>query len=147
MTDSLDRLNNFITTMRRLFAVLLTVCLGILIPVVALPVRVCLLDDSVLLPGFSTYGESPSHKDKCCLDCGNTDSGESCCFELKKLPDAEFPTGRLVLPILVCCEYDIGISVPPYSVIAREMPFLPSAPIRSPNSPGERRALLEIWNI
>jgi hypothetical protein len=133
--------------MRRLLAAFLTVCLGILIPVAASPMRFCFLDDSVLLPGFATYGETSTHKDKCCPDCGGTEQGESCCLDLKKLPDAEFPTGPVVLPSLVCCELDVRIAVPPCPVIWMESAHVPATPIRGPDSPGSWRALLSVWNI
>ena len=122
-------------------------CLGILIPVVSLPMRVCLLEDAVLLPGFATYGETPGHKEKCCPDCGNTDKGESCCLDLKKLPDAELPTRPLDLPSLVFCQIDIRVAVPKCPVACMESAHVPATPIRGPDSPGSWRAILSIWNI
>lgn len=147
LTQHSDRRSGPTTTMRRILAAFLTVCLGILIPVVASPVRVCFLDGSVLLPGFTTYGESPSHKEKCCPKCGDTEEGESCCLELKRLPDAEFPTGPLVLPSQVCCEVDVCIAVPSCPVTWIESAHVPATPIRGPDSPGSWRALLSVWNI
>lgn len=133
--------------MRRVLAAFLTVCLGILIPVVASPMRVCFLDDSVLLPGFATYGETSAHKDKCCPDCGDTDEGDTCCLDLKRLPDAEIHTGPVVLPSLVCCELDARVAVPRCPVTWMESAHLPATPIRGPDSPGSRRALLSVWTI
>jgi hypothetical protein len=147
LTEFSHERSEFTTTMCRYVAVFLTVCLGILIPVVASPMRVCFLDETVLLPGFTTYGESPTHKDKCCPKCGDTDEGESCCLDLKKLPDAEHPSGPLVLPPLVCCELDVSTVVPPCAVTWIESAHVPATPIRGPDSPGSWRALLSVWNI
>ena len=147
LTRHSHRRSGPITTMRRVLAAFLTVCLGILIPVAASPMRICFLDDSVLLPGFSTYGETSTHKDKCCPDCGGTDEGDSCCLDLKRLPDAELHTGPVVLPALVCCELDARIAVPRCPVTWVESAHLPATPIRGPDSPGSRRALLSIWTI
>jgi hypothetical protein len=133
--------------MIRVFSFLVLLCYGISIPVVAAPIRVCLIGDMVLLPGFTTYGETPMHKDKCCPDCGDPDEGGSCCLDLQQLPDAEYPAGPLVLPSLVCCELDVRIAVPPRPVILMETAHVPATPIRGPDSPGSRRALLVIWNI
>jgi len=147
LTERSHRPSGLDRTMRRVIAAFVTICLGILIPAVASPMRVCFLDGSVLLPGYATFGESPTHKDKCCPDCGDTDQGDSCCLDLKELPDAEHPGGPLVLPPLVCCGLEIGIVVPPCPVMWTEAVRMPSTPIRGPDSPGSRRALLAIWNI
>jgi hypothetical protein len=147
LTESSHERNQFTKPMRRVVAALLTMCLGILIPVVASPMRVCFLDDSVLLPGFTTYGESPTHKDKCCPKCGDTEEGDSCCLDLKKLPDAEHPSGPLVLPSLVCLKLDDRTIVPSCPVTWIESAHVPATPIRGPDSPGSWRALLSVWNI
>lgn len=133
--------------MYRALAIFVTVCLGILIPAVSSPIRVCFLDDSVLMPGFTTYGETSSHKEKCCTDCGNTDDGESCCFDLKKIPDAECPKNPLLMPSLVCCDVGVGIALPLTPVLIAETVYVRATPIRAPDSPRARRALLAIWNI
>ena len=133
--------------MIRLLSFLVLLCYGISIAVVAPPMRVCLIGNMVLLPGFTTYGETPMHKAKCCPDCGDPDEGESCCLDLPQLPDAGYPAGPLVLPSLVCCEVDVRISMPPCPVMWMESAHVPATPIRGPDSPGSRRALLAIWNI
>ena len=147
LTESSHGRSGILTKMRRFVAAFLTMCLGILIPVVASPMRVCFLDDSVLLPGFTTYGESPTHKDKCCPKCGDTEEGDSCCLDLKKLPDAEHPSGPLVLPSLVCLKLDDRTIVPSCPVTWIESAHVPATPIRGPDSPGSWRALLSVWNI
>lgn len=122
-------------------------CLGILIPTAATPIRVCFLDGKIHEPGFATYGETASHKAKCCPDCGSQENGNSCCVDVKKLPDAPEPTAPVVLPPLVFSETDFEVTVPPCPVVMVEKAFIRAAPIRGPNPPGMRRALLGIWNI
>jgi hypothetical protein len=142
-----DIVNLSYLVMCRFVAVFLTICLGILIPAVASPLRVCFIDDSVLLPGFTTYGETPTHKDKCCPNCGDTEDGDSCCLDLKRLPDADFPSGPPVLPSIICCELEARIAAPPCPVTWIEAAHIPATPIRGPDSPGSWRALLSVWNI
>lgn len=100
-----------------------------------------------MMPGFAAFGETATHKDKCCPDCGDTEEGDSCCHDLKKLPDAPQPSGPLVLPPLFFCELSARIVLPPCPVADVDVAFVPAAPIRGPDSPGLRRALLGIWNI
>ena len=135
------------SAMIRVLSFLVLLCYGVSIPVVAAPVRVCLIGDMVLLPGFTTYGETPMHKDKCCPDCGDQDEGGSCCLDLQQLPDAEHPSGPLVLPSLVCCELEVSTVVPPCPVTWIESAHVPATPIRGPDSPASWRALLSVWNI
>lgn len=133
--------------MNRVIAVFVLACLGMHIPMVAADMRVCSLEGALLLPGYPTYGETDTHKDKCCPNCGETDQGESCCFDLKKLPDTESPSGPLILPALVCGELDVRITVPPCPVVLMKSSHVPATPIRGPDSPGSIRAMLAIWNI
>ena len=133
--------------MRRFLASLLLLCFGIIVPVAALPMRVCLLEGKVLLPGFASFGEAATHQDKCCPDCGTHGKGDSCCHDLKKPPDAPQPSGPLVLPPLFFCELSSRLVQPPCPVAEAPELFAPAVPIRSPDPPGLRRALLGIWNI
>lgn len=135
------------TAVRQFLAALLLVCFGALLPTAASPMRVCFLDHEVLEPGFTTYGETGGHKLKCCPDCGSPENGDSCCMDVKKLPDAPEPTSPVVLPPLVFTETDFVITVPPCPVVIVEEAFSRAAPIRGPDLPGTRRALLGIWNI
>lgn len=133
--------------MRRFLASLLLICFGVMTPLAVSPLRYCLLEGKLLMPGFKTYGETATHKDKCCPDCGTHGKGDSCCHELKKLPDAAQPSGPLVLTPLFCCELNARLVMPPCPVAtAPELPA-PDVLIRVPDPPGLRRALLGIWNI
>lgn len=133
---------------RQLVAAFLLVCFGILIPTAAAPMRICFADGAILEPGFATYGETASHKVKCCPDCGSGKEGDSCCMDVKKLPDAPQPFSPLaLLPPILFCEREFVFTLPPCPVVDVEELFSPSAPIRGPDPPRERRALLGIWNI
>jgi hypothetical protein len=132
-------------TVRQFLAALLLVCFGALLPTAASPIRVCFLDGEILEPGFTTFGETASHKLKCCPDCGK--EGDSCCMDVKKLPDAPDPVSPVLLPPVVFSEKDFEITVPPYPVVILKEAFIRATPIRGPDSPGTRRALLGIWNI
>ena len=134
-------------SVRRLLAMLLLVCFGISVPMAALPMRVCQLEGKLLSPGFVTFGETATHKDKCCPDCGETESGDSCCHDVKKLPASPEPSGPLVLPPLFFCEANPRVVLPPCPVAEVDASFALSRPIRGPIPPGLRRALLGIWNI
>lgn len=120
---------------------------GISIPWAVSPMRVCGLEGKVLLPGFATYGETATHKAKCCPECGTHGKGDSCCHDLKQLPDSQEPSGPLVLPLLSLCDLNPAFVLPPCPVAEANEPFAPSVPIRGPDPPALRRALLEIWNI
>ncbi len=133
--------------MKRLLAMLLLVCFGITIPLGASPCRLCFLEINALALGFETYGETPSQKSKCCLDCGTTDDGDSCCVDIEKLPDAPLPSAILISPPILFCESNFDSALPPCRVAEVEKSFSPSAPIRGPDSPGENRAMLGIWRL
>lgn len=125
---------------------MLLLCFGYLIPTAASPMRLCIDDGVLLTPGFQTYGETPSHKVKCCPDCGTKESGDSCCIDVKKLPDAQEVGAPMMLPPVYFIESDVEILVPACPVMMVQA-YERATPIRGPDSPGARRALLEIWNI
>ena len=72
--------------MRRLIALLLLACLGMMIPLAGSPLRLCLLENRLLVGGSQCAGE----KDLCCPDCGDHHE-DPCCVQLEELPDAPVP--------------------------------------------------------
>ena len=132
--------------MRRFIAAVLVLCFGFLIPTAASPMRVCIDDGDLLQPGFKTYGETATHKVKCCPDCGSKETGDSCCIDIKGLPDATDFSIPIGLPPVYFIESDLEIVVPTCPLMMVQA-YDRAAPIRGPDSPGARRALLEIWNI
>ena len=70
-------------------------------------------------------------------------------IELDGTPNKEKLGGNAIVAVSLACLHAAAAEagLPPRPVIAVETPFVPSAPIRGRDSPAERRALLEIWNI
>lgn len=137
---------------RQLIAMLLLACFGMLIPTMASPVRVCILESEVYLGGFEFFGvtsdENGSPKAKCCPDCGDEEKGgDPCCVEIHKLPDAPEPSAPFgVQPVLPVELKDYALSVERPVDRVTEV-FSAAEPIRGPTSRSIRRALLGIWNI
>lgn len=136
----------YVPVIRRVIATFLLFCLVLLVPASASPFRVCFIEDAVLLPGWGVARSTDSEKPKCCEDCDGEKDG-SCCLDVKKFPDAPEPSSPIFRVPVRFCLPAAEAGLPPRPVIALETPFVPSAPIRGRDSPGERRALLEIWNI
>lgn len=137
---------SYLSVIRRITATFLLLCMALLVPVSAASVRVCFIENSVLLPGWDATEDADSEKPKCCQDCDGEKDG-SCCLDVKKFPDAPERSSQVFRVPVWFCLPAAEAGLPPRPAIGVETPFVPSAPIRGPDSPGERRALLEIWNI
>lgn len=128
--------------MRRVLSVLLLLCLGILFPLGASPVRLCLLENRLLIGDAPDCG---TEKTPCCPDCGTDD--ESCCIGMDGLPDASTVPEPPSLPPVPAVEVPaLAFAAPPADSADVPRSVRP-APIRGPDSPGTRRALLEIWRL
>jgi len=133
--------------MRQAIATILLICFGFLIPTAAAPIRVCFIEDKVLEPGFQSHGETADGKIKCCPDCGGGSEDGSCCLEVKKLPESLSAASTPVfIPLLFCVEFLPAVA-PDCPVVEIAQVFVPATPIRGPDTPASRRAVLEIWNI
>ena len=109
-------------------------------------VRVCFIEKSAHLPGWTAIVSADSEKPKCCIECdGKQDSG--CCMDVKKLPDAPAPSAPIFLSPVFFCITDQEICLPPCPVTELTQPFVPARPIRGPDLPREWRALLGVWTI
>lgn len=115
--------------MRKVLAIMLATCLGVLLPAAAVPLRVCLLE-----PWEQTEG--------CCDSCptGQLD----CCADLKVFPDSPMPGGNFESPAFV------GYAIP------RAMAELPGIPVsitprlvfmQVRTGVGPPAARLAIWNV
>ena len=131
--------------MRRLLATFLLVCLGIMIPLAASPIRVCILDMQTLSVGFPDLGPTTEQESNCCSDCGETH--KECCSELKQLPDSTLPSGHLELPILAVADLPRLHFIPHLIPLVGQRAFHPSISIRGPDTPSAHRAVLSIWRI
>lgn len=134
------------SVIRRITATFLLLCMALLVPASASSVRVCFIEEAVLLPGWDAERSSDSEKPKCCPGCDGKEDGH-CCMELKKLPDAPEPSVHIFLSPVFFCLATSEVCVPPCPVLEACRSFLPSAPIRGPDLPREWRALLGVWNI
>ena len=134
--------------MRRAIAVFLLACLGIIIPLAGSPVRFCLLDHQVHIPGISECRDQTPEKPGCCPECGNEEHRESpCCLDIDELPDAVVPgTPDGVPPAIVMDLPEPMFSAPIYLAVF-ESAYEVSAPIRGPDTPAARRAVLGIWRL
>lgn len=138
--------------MRRLIAMLLLACLGMMIPTAVMPMRICSLESSVHLAGFQSFGiaheKDGSEKVKCCPHCGeDEDENNPCCVELKKLPDSPEAPMLFGLPAFLPVELaDFQISVERIEFLLPEV-FEAARPIRGPTDHSRRRAMLGVWTI
>ena len=137
-----------IPEMRRVIAALLLVCLGMIFPLAGSPVRLCLLDHKLLVPGFSSCSMETAKKAPCCHHGGKKDHDKSpCCLELDDLPDATPPATPDAVPPAMVTELPEPMFPAPLPVFHQEPVFRPSMPIRGPDNPASRRAILEVWRL
>ncbi len=125
--------------MQRTLAALLLICVGILIPASAAPVRICFME-----LGLNTYQEFS----KCCIDCSQeSEVPDPCCHDLEELPEAIAPQFPAELPAAVITEMPVHHCLTPVTTILPLAHFPTSAPIRGPTSPAAFRAVLSIWRL
>ena len=117
-----------------------------LIPTVASPVRICLLDGKATGSVFSLFEKATAEESDCCPDCGTKDH-DRCCAELKQLPDSTLPVLAIELPALMAMDLPPVVFMPSPVLVASETVFRPSVPIRGPDSPSAHRAVLATWRI
>lgn len=121
-----------------------------LIPAAGSPVLFCLKEGKVMTGDFPSFRKAASKavpkKSNCCKDCGKTDH-ESCCTELKQLPDSTLPTWSIELAAPVAMDLPPVFFMIPPVLLAADIVFHPSVPIRGPDSPCAHRAMLAVWRI
>jgi hypothetical protein len=128
-----------VTAVRKLMATFLLICVGLLIPASASPVRFCLLE---LALNFSPADA------KCCSDCSRgTELPDPCCVDLEEMPDSTAPQTPIELPPAIVTEVPAGLC--PIHATTRVVGgnLLVSTPIRGPTSPAAYRAVLGIWRL
>lgn len=133
--------------MRRAIAAFLLVCLGVIIPLAGSPVRICLLDGKLLMPGISECSRD-TVKAPCCPDCGEKEHGDSpCCLAIDELPDATPPAIADPLPAAIVMDLPEPLFRIPAPAPATAAVFRAAVPIRGPDSPAARRAVLGVWRL
>jgi hypothetical protein len=128
--------------MKRVIAAVLLACLGMMVPLAGSPLRLCLLENRLLLGG----SECGAEKDPCCPDCGDHHE-DPCCVELEELPDAPVPPAPDDLPVLPAMDLPGPAFAAPRPVAAACSVHRAATPIRGPDTPAARRALLGVWRL
>jgi hypothetical protein len=134
--------------MRKILAAFLLVCLGVLIPLAASPVRFCLLDGTITFAAFAPGTANACADGGCCPDCNREDDSQTpCCVDLEELPDSSIPHPPVELPPAVFAE--LPPQAGPAASIAEpvRLVFTRSESIRGPASPAAYRAVLGIWRL
>jgi hypothetical protein len=150
------------SAMRRLVSMLLLLSLGMFLPAEGTPLRLCLLENRILLPGFAACQVRETETEasgKCCKGCTHSEGAgrersdgkqePPCCVETGKLPDTTasvFPE-KLPPPVFIVLEIlEFFSGASEGSVISEKAPAgVPD--IRGRGRPAERRAVLGVWRI
>jgi hypothetical protein len=127
--------------MKRVIAGFLLACLGMMIPLAGSPLRLCLLENRLLVGG----SECGAEKDPCCPDCGDHHE-DPCCVELEELPEAPAPGVPDDLPSPPVMKLPEPAFVAP-PVLAAVSVHLAANPIRGPDTPAAHRAWLGVWRL
>lgn len=128
--------------MQRLVAAILLACLGMMIPLAGSPLRLCLLENRLLVGGSGCGAE----KDPCCRDCGDSPE-DPCCVELEEMPDVPVPPVPDELPAPPVMDLPEPAFVAPPPVLAAVSVHLAATPIRGPDTPAAHRAVLGVWRL
>ncbi len=128
--------------MKRVIAAFLLACLGMMIPLAGSPLRLCLLENRLLMGG----SECGAEKDPCCPDCGDHHE-DPCCVELEELPDVPVPPTPDELPAPLVMDLPKLAFVAPPPVITDSSVHLAATPIRGPDTPSAYCALLGVWRL
>lgn len=120
--------------MRKLMVTIVALCLGLLLPMAAMPVRVCLLSEA-------------QRAEDCCPDCATKDKDKSCCIQSDGLPDSPLPAAGVDAPVFA------GYPLPPGMAELPENPeHIAPAPRVAPRQtgagpPARCRAVLNVWRL
>jgi hypothetical protein len=129
--------------MKRVIAAFLLACLGMMIPLAGSPLRLCLLENRLLVGGSECGGEE---KDPCCPDCGDHHE-DPCCVELDELPDVPVPQAPDELPVPPVMDLPAPAFVAPRTIFTACSVHLAATPVRGPDTPAAHRALLGVWRL
>ncbi len=121
---------------------LLLACLGMMIPLAGSSLRLCLLENRLLVGG----SECGAEKDPCCPDCGDSPE-EPCCVELEELPDVPVPPAPDELPAPPVMDLPEPAFIAPLPVVGVDSVHRAATPIRGPDTPAAHRAWLGVWRL
>lgn len=131
--------------MQRFIAALLLACLGITVPLAAAPLRLCLIEGRVLVPGVDRCAEAAPPD--CCKHCQADPEREPCCLELEEMPDAPAPSTPENLPAPPVMDLPVPAFVAPPAIGCAPAVHSPATPVRGPDGPAAQRARLEVWRL
>ena len=128
-------------TVRKAMTAFLLACFGMLIPTVASPLRVCMLEQRVLTAEVRSEAN-------CCSDCTReTDDRNPCCVDLEALPDSSVPEPAISLPPVNVISLPMDVMVtPPWVEPFHEAPAF-ADPVHGLAPPAVRRAVLGVWRL
>jgi hypothetical protein len=120
-------------------AIWLLACFGMMLPAAATPLRVCFI---------GAHLASAAEDSSCCHDCDQPAEGpQPCCMDLEALPDASTPETTVVLPPIPICLLPVGPALAPIPNHPVRECLLRSVPIRGPDAPSARRAVIGVWRL
>jgi hypothetical protein len=130
--------------MRRLVAILLLICCGIVIPAAAGQVRLCTTDYSLSVDSLSAESAKPA---ACCDECSKPPGKAPCCLQVEKLPAFTVPATQEPLPALVGWDAPLISFAPVLRLLAAHSELARHQPIRGPSVASAPQALFEVWRI
>ena len=126
---------------QKLIAVLMLACFGVLLPTAAASVRVCLLEERVLI---AELGDGSA----CCSDCSReTEERDPCCLDLEALPDSSVPEASVELPAALISDLPQNAMMPPMKPHLGGQVFVRPEAILGRASPAAYRAVLNQWRL
>ncbi|MCU0748383.1 MAG: hypothetical protein MUF13_02445 [Akkermansiaceae bacterium] len=134
--------------MKRAWAAFLLICLWVTIPVAALPFRICLLEQRVLVPSISAAWQGGDEAGDCCEECDRGNStAPPCCVDLEKLPDSPLPQVPVEIPPVLISWLPDHHLVPctAWEKFSDDAIAIPLWQGRA--SPAAFRAVLEVWSL
>jgi hypothetical protein len=125
--------------LRTPIALWLLACFGMMLPAAATPLRVCFI---------GTHLAIAAEDSKCCHDCDKPgEPPQPCCMDVESLPDASTPEAAVVLPPVSICILPEGPAAAPLANHPVRECLPRSLPIRGPDTPTARRAVIGVWRL
>ncbi|MBU6327350.1 MAG: hypothetical protein KGQ89_06970 [Verrucomicrobia bacterium] len=131
---------------RRLTAAFLLLCMTLLVPASAAPIRVCFDEHRLVVPGWSSSSPANSTETKCCKSCEGREKAP-CCSDMQQLPDSTTPAAPVALPPFYFVQDFSACLIPPCPVteVSLRVGDFPPDPQSDPRV--TFRARLGVWII
>jgi hypothetical protein len=132
--------------MRRLVAILLVLCCGVLVPAAVGQLRLCTEDLTLRVSAFEAPTQAAA-EDACCDDCSKPAPAAPCCIKVAKLPASTAPSPQEALPTIVSWDAAPIAFAPVLRLLAGPAVALGAEALHAPPAACAVRALLEVWRI